>query len=55
MSHDEKPQDAAAPPSRTRRPWAQPKLIEYGHIGKLTQGNSGSRPETSGKMIVPCL
>jgi hypothetical protein len=27
------------------QPWRTPKLTEYGHIGKLTQGSSGARPE----------
>jgi len=29
-----------------RRPWSTPKLSEYGHIGKLTQGASGKNNET---------
>lgn len=28
-----------------RKPWSAPRLLEYGHIGKLTQGTSGSRNE----------
>ena len=33
----------------SRRPWREPKLVEYGHIGKLTQGNSGAMPEPGGR------
>jgi hypothetical protein len=43
------------PPTAGRRPWSAPKLAEYGHIGKLTQGSSGKNTETTGKMIAPCL
>jgi hypothetical protein len=25
-----------------RRAWSAPRLLEYGHIGKLTQGASGT-------------
>ncbi len=35
-----------------RRAWAKPKLVEYGHISKLTQGNSGMNAETQGQTIV---
>jgi hypothetical protein len=29
--------------SGDRRPWSAPRLLEYGHIGKLTQGASGTK------------
>lgn len=31
-----------------RRAWSAPQLLAYGHIGKLTQGGSGTRTETGG-------
>jgi hypothetical protein len=34
---------------KDRRRWQTPKLTEYGHIGKLTQGNSGAKPEPTGR------
>jgi hypothetical protein len=40
-------------PTGGRREWSTPRLLEYGHIGKLTQGASGTKGETSGKKV--CL
>jgi hypothetical protein len=34
-----------APPPRV---WTTPRLVAYGHIGKLTQGASGMMSETGG-------
>jgi len=42
------------PPSG-RRQWSAPKLLEYGHIGKLTQGNSGTNNEPSSGKRLSCL
>jgi hypothetical protein len=42
------------PPSG-RRPWSAPKLLEYGHIGKLTQGASGTNNEPTGGKRLSCL
>ena len=33
---------------RQRRPYAKPRLVEYGSVGKLTQGNSSVFTETTG-------
>jgi len=42
-------------PSRKRR-YAAPSLTEYGSIGKLTQGGSGTTGEGSGGMAMAmCL
>jgi hypothetical protein len=50
----ERSQDTAEP--RGRRPYVAPALTEYGSIGKLTQGGSGSVGEGSGGMSMPmCL
>jgi hypothetical protein len=49
-----RPDHKVVPPSG-RRPWSAPKLLEYGHIGKLTQGNSGTNVEPSGGKRVTCL
>lgn len=50
MAHTPPSQDSKkAPKTGVRRPWSAPQLLEYGHIGKLTQGNSGTRSETGGK------
>jgi hypothetical protein len=32
----------------TRRPYAPPKLIEYGSVAKLTQGNGTVKPGDGG-------
>jgi hypothetical protein len=32
----------------TRRPYAAPKLIEYGSVAKLTQGNGTVKPGDGG-------
>jgi hypothetical protein len=42
--------------SRTppKRHYSPPHLVEYGHIGKLTQGASGNMAETGG-MMMGCL
>jgi hypothetical protein len=38
--------ETPAPPSS--RVWTTPRLVAYGHIGKLTQGASGMKSETGG-------
>lgn len=50
MADPSRPTDT--PPVRVtgdRRTWSAPRLLEYGHIGKLTQGGSGTKSETGGK------
>lgn len=32
-----------------RRVWSAPRLLEYGHIGKLTQGASGTMSDTDAR------
>ena len=40
----------------TRRPYAEPELVEYGTVAKLTQGNSGSLADFGGTMrMMVCL
>jgi hypothetical protein len=34
-----------------RRAYHPPKLVEYGNVGKLTQGSSGTHPESGGHML----
>lgn len=36
-------------PKPARQPWTAPRLLEYGHIGKLTQGTSGTSGEGTTK------
>ena len=38
-------------PTPVRQPWTAPRLLEYGHIGKLTQGASGTAGEGTTKRI----
>ena len=61
----EKPSDAARAPDRERgntprapgdkRPYLPPTLVDYGSIGKLTQGASGAFAETGGMREHMCL
>lgn len=53
-------QDANDPDARdeTRKPYTEPRLIEYGSIAKLTQSGAGSRSDFDGggrMMVGPCL
>lgn len=51
--HDADPKITA--PS-TRRQWAAPELVEYGHLAKLTRGPSGKFTETGGmRPTMGCL
>jgi hypothetical protein len=50
--------DARDPDARdeARKPYAEPRLIEYGSIAKLTQTGAGSRFDFSGmRMVGTCL
>ena len=49
----ERSRDTAEP--RGKRPYVAPALTEYGSIGKLTQGASGTLGETGGGMRPMCL
>ena len=50
MAHMNPPKGQTPSPETTgRRQWSAPQLLEYGHIGKLTQGASGTMSETGGK------
>ena len=54
MADPSRPTDK--PPVRVTgngRAWSAPRLLEYGHIGKLTQGASGSMTDTGARMT--CL
>jgi hypothetical protein len=61
MAHDEaKRDDRSELPSspRNRRPYAKPRLIEYGSVAKLTQGTLTRQADSPGagfKMSNPCL
>jgi hypothetical protein len=46
MASDRTPREHDPTP---RRPWRTPTLIEYGHIGKLTQGSSGNNSDGDAK------
>lgn len=51
-------QDASDPDARdeTKKSYAEPRLIEYGSIAKLTQSGGGSRKDFgSMKMTGACL
>ena len=42
----------------TRRPYATPRLIEYGSVAKLTQGTLTRQADSAGagfRMDLPCL
>jgi hypothetical protein len=45
MADAPRPTDSNSPSSSPRKPWSAPKLLEYGHIGKLTQGSSGNKAD----------
>jgi hypothetical protein len=45
MADTTRPTDPQAPVTADRRPWSAPRLVEYGHIGKLTQGASGNKSD----------
>jgi hypothetical protein len=40
-----------AEPGRTRRPYVAPKLVEYGSVARLTQGNGTVRSGDGGAMM----
>lgn len=44
MADAPRPSDQKSP-SSARKPWSAPKLLEYGPIGKLTQGSSGNKAD----------
>ena len=46
--------DTATTPPEGRKTWSAPRLLEYGHIGKLTQGASGTKAD-SGTKRMTCL
>ena len=48
----ERKTDATRP---AKRPYAAPVLTEYGSIGKLTRGGSGTVGEAGTGMMVMCL
>ncbi|HMB78971.1 MAG TPA: lasso RiPP family leader peptide-containing protein [Vicinamibacterales bacterium] len=53
-SPDEKRKDGVSEATldgkRTRRPYAKPKLLEYGSVAKLTQSNGSTTTEVAPKM-----
>lgn len=42
MAEQPPTRDTITPLPEGRKPWSAPKLLEYGHIGKLTQTGSGN-------------
>jgi hypothetical protein len=49
-THD-KPRDERGSKQKTRRPYTAPKLVEYGSVAKLTQGNGTVRTGDGGSMM----
>jgi hypothetical protein len=39
----------STPDEPAKRPWSTPSLLAYGHIGKLTQGSSGTKGDSGTK------
>lgn len=54
MADQSTKRDPATTPSEGRKTWTAPRLLEYGHIGKLTQGASGTKADTGTKRMT-CL
>jgi hypothetical protein len=46
---DNNQQTKVQQPDGTKRPYAAPKLIQYGDLRSITQSGSGSKQENSGK------
>ena len=42
-------------PVRRKKPYSPPQLTSYGHISKLTTGNSGKYTDGGTKRKIPCL
>lgn len=57
MTNANKPHDADPKvPEPSRRQWAKPELIQYGHLAKLTRGPSGKYTEAGGMSpMMACL
>ncbi|MEI6244848.1 MAG: hypothetical protein WCQ64_07350 [Acidobacteriota bacterium] len=51
---DDQQQDAPAG-QKGRRTWRRPALTAYGPIGKLTQGGTGSKTDSSSGRKSTCL
>jgi hypothetical protein len=54
MADQSTKRDTATAPPEGRKTWSAPRLLEYGHIGKLTQGSSGTKND-SGTKRMTCL
>jgi len=52
---DEKRTDGISGEPGKRRPYAKPKLLEYGSVAKLTQSNGSTVNEPASKMRGKCL
>jgi hypothetical protein len=39
--------ESPPPQERTRKPWVQPELVEYGSVAQLTQTGGSTRNEAS--------
>jgi len=53
-AHEREHGDTPQTPS-DKRPYSPPTLVDYGSIGKLTQGASGAFAETGGMKLHHCL
>ena len=54
-SPDEKRSPAISGEKSTRRPYAKPKLIEYGSVAKLTQSGGSTLTELASPKMKKCL
>lgn len=54
MSETPKQNEDVVTPS-PRKPWVAPQLLSYGHIGKLTQGMSGTKADGTTSKRNACL
>ena len=54
MGNDQEKRDKVPSGTNTRRPYAKPRLLEYGSIAKLTQSGGSTTNEPAVKMK-PCI
>ena len=50
-THDTPRDERRIDSKKTRRPYTAPKLVEYGSVAKLTQGNGTVRSGDGGAMM----
>jgi hypothetical protein len=55
QQRDKKPEhDRESEPRRSKKPYARPVLVEYGHVAKLTQSGASAGFDFMG-MMMSCL